>query len=159
MNAVKCLIYFILLGIITHFLGEALDRGRFDPERFPYRQFWWEKSGSVYKLLRVKRWKNKLPDAGDYWPDMQPKRIGTAITAEQLESLVIETCVSEYVHCVLCVLSLGACIIWQGRGGAVCCLISIFINLQFIIIQRYNRPHLLKLSKWLRVREERNKAA
>lgn len=154
-NTLKCALYFIIVGIASHFWGEALPRDRFDPDRFPYSQYPWEIDGRLYRFLRVKRWKNRLPDAGDYWNDMRPKRVAGEITAASLDTLIIETCVSEYTHSLLCVLSLGACIIWPGRGGAVCCFISVFINMQFIIIQRYNRPHLQKLSRWLKVREER----
>ncbi|MBQ6540832.1 MAG: glycosyl-4,4'-diaponeurosporenoate acyltransferase [Oscillospiraceae bacterium] len=157
MRLLGCIVYIAVLGLGSHYLGEALPRDRFDPGSFPYSEFWWEKSGRVYKLLRVKKWKNKMPDASRYFKDMVPKRIIGMTSSENIEVLVKETCVAEFTHYLLCVLSGGVCFIWKDGGGAVIWIISIVCNLVFVIIQRYNRPHLIKLADKLKIREERLK--
>ena len=157
MKLVGCIVYIAILGIGTHFLGEALPRERFDPDSFPYREFSWEKSGKVYKDLRVKKWKKKMPDASRFFKDMVPKRLVGTTSSENIDILIKETCVAEFIHYLLCVLSGGVCFIWKGVAGVVIWIVTILFNLVFVVIQRYNRPHLVKLSKRLKIREERLK--
>ena len=157
MKLVGCIVYIAILGIGTHYLGEALPRDRFDPASFPYREFSWEKSGKVYKTLRVKKWKKKLPDASRYFKDMVPKRLVGSTTSETIEVLIKETCVAEFIHYLLCVLSVGVCFIWRGVQGVVIWVVTVLVNLVFVVIQRYNRPHLVRLSNRLKIREERLK--
>lgn len=157
MKFLSCVLYIAILGIAAHFFGEALPRDMFDPEKFPFRQFSWEKSGKVYRVLRVKQWKDKMPDASRFYRDMVPKRVVNEMSFETVHVLLIETCVAEFTHLALCVCSIGVCLIWEGRVGVFLWILCIIGNVIFIIIQRYNRPHLMKLSKWLKTREERLK--
>ena len=36
-----------IIGILAHILGEKLPRAKFDPEKFPYAPYAWEKYGKV----------------------------------------------------------------------------------------------------------------
>ena len=59
-----------------------------------------------------------------------------------------ETCVAECVHFCLGLLSLGAFALC--RSGWMVCIVAVYIllgNLPFQIIQRYNRPRLLRLMR------------
>lgn len=157
MKLVGCIVYIAILGLGSHFLGEALPRDRFDPHRFPYREFSWEKSGRVYKALRVKKWKKKMPDASRVFKDMVPKRLVGTTNSETIDVLIKETCVAELTHYLLCLLSVGVCFIWHGAPGIIIWIVVILVNMVFVVIQRYNRPHLIRLSGRLKIREERLK--
>ena len=79
-----------------------------------------------------------------------------AVTASQVELLVQETCVAEAVHTASILLGLGALWLWPGWGGVVLWLIWFLLaNLPFILIQRYNRPRLMRLHALLQRREQR----
>ena len=63
-----------------------------------------------------------------------------------LRQMINETCIAELTHFLLCFTGLVVFWLWPGAGGLVVWLIyCIFGNLPFIIIQRYNRPRLLRL--------------
>lgn len=48
MEMLWTIFYVIFLGIVSHFYGQALPRRWFDPEKFPYRAFAFEKTvGSI----------------------------------------------------------------------------------------------------------------
>ena len=51
-----------IIGILAHILGEKLPRAKFDPEKFPYAPYAWEKYGKVYEKLGIAKWKDKIPD-------------------------------------------------------------------------------------------------
>lgn len=157
MPLIISIIYVLILGIAAHYIGESLPRKWFAYERFPFKPFFWENNGRVYELLQVKRWKKKVPDMSKVMKDMLPKRIERKATSESVDMLIRETCVAETVHKILCVLSLGIYFIWKNTVGAVLSAVSIICNLPFIIIQRYNRPNLVRLREHLKLREKRKK--
>lgn len=156
MKLLSCIVYIAFLGIGSHFLGEALPRDKFDPEKFPYREFSWEKSGKVYSFLRVKQWKNRVPDASRYFKDMIPKNINSCKDYESIQILILETCVAEFIHYLLCICSYGVYLIWHGSAGFFIWELCIIGNLVFVVIQRYNRPKLIRLAKRLKIKEERH---
>ena len=149
--------YLLVLAVLAHPLGQALPRRWFDPHQAPYRCRDWEKGGRVYNKLHIRRWKDRLPDMSRLMPDMVKKEVDpAAVTASQVELLVQETCVAEVVHTASILLGLGALWLWPGWGGVVLWLIWFLLaNLPFILIQRYNRPRLMRLHALLQRREQR----
>ena len=75
MKFLYALLYIAALGILSHFIGQALPRSWFSAERFPYRAAEWEKGGKVYEKLGIKRWKDFLPDMSRIMPDMVKKKV------------------------------------------------------------------------------------
>ena len=55
-----------IIGILAHILGEKLPRAKFDPEKFPYAPYAWEKYGKVYERLGIAKWKDKMPDKSKF---------------------------------------------------------------------------------------------
>lgn len=140
----RAALYLAALGILAHPLGQALPRSRFDPQRFPWRCRPWEKNGRIYERLGIRRWKNKLPDMSRLLPDMVKKRLGQADTLR----LIQETCTAECVHWWLLLLSAGILLLWRSPWcWALWLLYNLLGNLPYIIIQRYNRPRLLRLAE------------
>ena len=82
-------------------------------------------------------------------PDMVRKQVTpTAVTAAQAAVLVQETCVAECVHCWLVVLSVGMLFLWKSVWSwALWLVYNLLGNVSFILIQRYNRPRLLRLAE------------
>ena len=155
----KSVIYVAVLGVASHFIGEALPRKWFVWDRFPWRDFSWEKKGRVYDALRIRAWKDRVPDMSRLFKRMVPKRVGKCPKAEDVWRLVRETCVAEAVHLGLCLLSPGIWLFWRNTVGVLLSLLFVLCNLPFMFIQRYNRPTLVALATRLEKREERKRNA
>lgn len=148
-------LYIGALGILAHYIGEALPRRWFRFRAFPFQPFWCEKSGRLYHFLRVRQWKDHLPDMSRIMRDMVPKRLSGRPTSQQLYALVRETCVAETVHRVLGILFLGIYFFYKNTDGIIVTLLTLLLNLPYIIIQRYNRPKLLKLADKMAEKERK----
>ncbi len=154
-NFWKCFAYLVTLGILAHFFGLVLSRRSYRVERLPWRSLGWEDGGRFWdRALHVRRWMNRVPDMSRIMPDMVPKRLEGAVRAEAVEVLIRETCVAELTHNALSIAGFGCVLIWSGAGGWIISLIFCFGNAPFSIIQRYNRPRLIRLHRWLLAREE-----
>ena len=148
------IIYIAVLGISAHFIGIKLPRKWFDAEKFPYAVYAFETDGRLYKFLRVRKWKNKVPDMSRISKRMVTKKISAGVTSSDVDALVAETCVAEFVHVALSFLSLVILVFWQSKYSIIFVAVYIAVgNLPFIIIQRYNRPQLIRVSGKLKRRE------
>ena len=152
----KCVAYLVLIGTLAHFAGLMLSHHHFAAHRAPWKSASWEKEGRFWdRTLSVRRWMNLVPDMSRIMPDMVPKRIIGVATPKQVESLIRETCVAELIHWLLFALGFECVFIWDGVGGWIISLLFSVGNLPFIVIQRYNRPRLVRLYAWLVARERR----
>lgn len=150
MNLLYCAAYVALIGILSNPVAALFPRSWFDPDKFPFRSFPWEQEGKIYHKLHIRAWKDRVPDMSKVLKNLVRKEIPSKPTAESLDLLARETCVAEFVHAALILLSLGVVKIWPGPGGWICWLLCILGNLPFMIIQRYNRPRLVRSRDRLR---------
>lgn len=134
-----------LVVFFSGFLWGKVPISRFCHERFPFRTHAFENEGKVYeKKLKIKRWKDIMPEAGGVFKGFQ-KRHAELRENEYLEAFVRETCRAEAVHYTI-MAALPLFIIWNPPIALVIMLpIVVAGNLPCVIIQRYNRPRLLKL--------------
>ena len=96
-----------IIGILAHILGEKLPRAKFDPEKFPYAPYAWEKDGKVYEKLGIAKWKDKMPDKSKFAFAQNKtvrKSVGGDVSGAHFELLARETCVAEAVHWALLVI-------------------------------------------------------
>lgn len=159
MQFLKCACYLAGLGILSFVLGRLVPKAWFDYTRFPYRVFAFERDGKVYDALGIARWQSRVPDMSKIFPKlMPPKRLSSRPDEQTLLIMIRETCAAEATHALLIAAGLGLLAIWPGVGGVLCYLVyAIFGNLVFLIIQRYNRPRLVRLYE--RTRAKRSKEA
>ena len=153
---IRCILYFAFIGAFSFVLGRLLPKRLFDWERPPFRLFAWEREGAAYNVLGVRRWKEKLPDMSRIFPKLMPsKRLPRDMTPENLELMIRETCVAEWIHGLLCIAGFGCVFIWK-RWGWVISVVYFLCNVPFIIIQRYNRPKLIRILQRRRAKESVN---
>lgn len=158
--AVRRLIYAVIVaaagGFALFLIGQLLPRSLYDPQKFPYRAFRWEKGGCIYEKLGVHKWKDHVPDMSRMIPGMVKKKAALARTPESMMILIKETCGAELIHWLLIIFisplvgqALGG---WLGTvaGGAYA-----LGNLAFIIIQRYNRPRLMEIYRRMEMRRKK----
>ena len=142
MELFQSIVYLLLIGVASHFIGQALPRHWFDPGSKSFRMHPWEESGNFYRKIHIRKWKDKLPDASKVMPDMYRKEISGPPSEENLQCLIAESCVAEFIHKLLILLSLGVVKIWSGKNGWFFWFLCALGNLPFILIQRFNRPRL-----------------
>ena len=159
MRLLMSIVYAAVIGILAHYVGESLPRSLFSEYKFPYRSYKWEKDGKAYNRLHIKKWKTRLPDMSRVMRDMLPKQVTFDATSGSIDALIKETCVAECIHYWLCVFSVGIYLICKNYVGVILALVFVACNIPFIMIQRYNRPHLITLRDKLLKREERETLA
>lgn len=132
--------YHFCMRLAVGYLVPKLTGYRFDPESPWFRSRCWE--AKLYKVLRVKRWKGKLPT---YAPSQ------FSLETQTPEQILRNMCGAEAVHGIIMALSLlpiglsgvfGTPGVFLGTSLAA----ALFDSL-FVIVQRYNRPRLARILK------------
>ena len=111
-----------------------------DLSRKWYQQKKWEKR--LYQKLHVKQWKNKMPT---YEPGYFDLRLHTP------EEIAGAMCQAEVSHEVIVIFSFLPLLTVPVFGAfwvfLITSILSALMDLLFVIMQRYNRPRILKLCK------------
>ena len=113
--------------------------------RMDYTNKWFTEKNferKLYKRIHVKKWKK-------WFPTFNPQDFD--IKRHSMTEIVQVTCQAEVVHEVNMVLSFVPIVfsVWFGSLGVfllTSCAASIFDSI-FVIMQRYNRPRLIRLMK------------
>lgn len=146
MGFVYCCLYAVCIGILSFLLGRLLPGSAFRKDCFPFRCQPWEKEGAVYnQLFHIKKWQAKVPDMSKIFPKLMQAKKVTGNFQQELPGMIRETRIAEWIHGLLCILSLPCLLLWKGPGGILFTAAYILGNIPFILIQRYNRPRLSKL--------------
>ena len=146
MGLFRCILYLAFTGILSFLLGRILPKKLFRADFVPFRSLAFEKGGTIYKKLGVHRWQNRLPDMSRVFPSLMPSKNISSLKKKGLERMLQETCVAEFIHVLLMLTGLYCLRLWPGAGGIVLAAVNtLLFNLPFVIIQRYNRPRLLRL--------------
>ena len=148
-----CFVFVAVLGIVSHVLGESIDRDSIQFEKFPFAPYRWESEGRFYKKLRIESWKKALPDKSRFVRTMVRKSIEDNRSSEHLKCLIEETCVAELVHWLLLLVGQLLRLFSESAVGVVASILYSLSNVPFIMIQRYNRPRLVALYQKTLVRE------
>ena len=114
---------------------------------FAVRAQVWERNGRTYELLGIRRWKDKLPEAGARFGNGFSKRNLRGRGRGELVRFAREARRGELVHwCAIAALPLFA--LWNTPlGMLVNAIYSVAANFPCIIVQRYNRARIVHLLK------------
>ena len=115
----------------------------FMANRADYRMTWYQLKPCepiLYEKLHVKDWKGKMPT---YNPDLfNPRK-------HSWDEIAQAMCQSELVHETIVVLSFLPIFasIWFGSIGVfiITSMFGAFIDMLFVIMQRYNRPRIIEI--------------
>lgn len=143
----NCLIFAIMSLTIT-FISLILPSTLYYYDRWLYRLRKWERNGRVYQdWLKIRSWKDKVPELSDFLPFIYPKKEMPAFDESTFALYLRESCKAEFAHwCII--LSTGLFFLWSSVTITTAMfLIASVLNLPFIIIQRYNRPRIILLMK------------
>jgi glycosyl-4,4'-diaponeurosporenoate acyltransferase len=136
---------------LTGYAAYRLDDQRLAHDGSLLHQRPFEDDGRWYRRrLRIHRWKDRLPDAGDLFRGGMSKRQLPAYDIGGLETFARETRRAELAHwwALFC----GPLFIFWNPPFAAALLIAygVLVNLPFIAIQRYNRFRIAALLERLR---------
>ncbi len=130
--------------VFYHF-AMRLAVGSLVPNRFSHRSTWFQPMGfeaGLYEKLQVKKWKDRMPT---YDPRLFSLKENT------LEAIVNHMCQAEVVHEIIILLSfipLLFSLFWDAfYVFLITSLLSALLDLSFVMIQRYNRPRILRLTQ------------
>ncbi len=122
-------------------VGAVVDKavqGGLDYRRKWFREKKWEKG--LFKAIRIKTWKNHIPTFAPAQFDVQ---------ALSMEEIVKSTCRAEVVHEMIMVLSFVPIVfaVWFEELAVfvITSVIAALVDLVFVLLQRYNRPRLVKI--------------
>jgi glycosyl-4,4'-diaponeurosporenoate acyltransferase len=143
--AVSCVAW-LLIGLATGWYFHQRPAERYTSDNWLTRPRRFEAGGRWYqRRLRIRSWKDKLPEKGDLFRGGFSKRHLVDRSTAHLERFVVETRRAEMVHwsnlaagpvfLIWCPPLLGGCMIVFG----------VVAHLPFITIQRYNRERLLAI--------------
>ena len=142
----KCFWYLISVSVLSFFVGRVLPKKWFRADSFPYRAFSFENNGKIYEKLRIQKWQNRVPDMSRILPFMMPAKRLTSISSEKMPRMIQETCVAELIHCMNSIAGLYCIVICpEIEGWITSFFYAAVLNFPFVLIQRYNRPRLVRL--------------
>jgi glycosyl-4,4'-diaponeurosporenoate acyltransferase len=123
----------------TGYIAHRLSAERFDHDTWLTRIRAIERSGRLYRALRVHRWKDRLPEAGAVFAGGTSKRSLGAPTRDGLVYFAALTRRAELAHW-LAFAAAPVFLVWNRPWvGVVMITYGLFVNAPFIVIQRYNR--------------------
>ena len=110
-----------------------------------HNNFWFREKGfesKLFKIIGIKKWKK-------YLPSYNPESFN--VNKKTVEEIIGATCQAEIVHEIIMPLSfLPTCFIplfGEPFVFVLTSLLSAIFDLTFVIIQRYNRPRILRLAQ------------
>lgn len=142
------LFVFILFSAILTLVAEKLPHSCFNYKRWLYRERKWEHGGRLYDhLFAVRKWKSCLPEVSDFIKAIFPKKHLAKSDFDYLNAFLLETCKAELTHWLI-IGSSFLFVFWSGIFTSLkVFLFASVLNLPYIIIQRYNRPRIIRLLK------------
>lgn len=131
-------LYHFVMRLCVGALINLIMKNKANPQNAWFREKSFERG--LYKLLRVRRWRKYVPT---YSPETFDPSVKTT------EEIVGASCQAEVVHEIIMVLSLLPIAFIPLLGGAAALIItsvlSMLFDSVFVILQRYNRPKLLRV--------------
>ena len=130
--------YHFTMRLLVGFVVDQIMQNRANYSASWFQQQPWE--SKIYRLLQVKKWKTHFPT---YDPSLFDNHKHT------MEEIIQATCQAEIVHEVIFVLSflplLAAIHFDSFAVFFITSLLSGCFDMIFVIIQRFNRPRLIRI--------------
>ncbi len=120
--------------------GEITKRFKIDYTHPWYKERRFEKK--LYKLLRVKKWKDKVLTFEPHKFDLKK------VTLSELATTMAKSELDHWINELISLVSLLFILLWgEPLAFVITALAAMLFDAQFIIVQRFNRPLVVKLIK------------
>ena len=134
------ILYHFAMRLAVGYLIDARYHNHMDYTRKWFQEKAFERK--LYDKIKVKKWKKRLPTFTPQYFNLKSRSPSEIVQA---------TCQAEVVHEVIMLLSFVPVIfsVWFGSLGVflITSCISFLFDGVFVIIQRYNRPRLIRILK------------
>ena len=142
-----------IIQVSAGYLAHRLPATRLDHDTWLTRGRRFEDEGRFYERFGVRRWKDRLPEAGAVFAGGVSKR-HVARSEEGLRAFAVETRRAEIAHWIPLAMS-PLFVLWNRPLPAVLMVVyGVGFNMPFIAVQRYNRARVSR-SLAARARNER----
>ncbi len=129
--------YHFLMRLTVGLIVDKIFNNNISYNKAWFKTFVFEEK--IYRFLQVKKWKR-------YIPSYNPATFSLENTYSQIASATAQ---AELVHEVIILLSFLPILlsIWFGEVlvFVITSILAVLIDLTFVILQRYNRPRILKI--------------
>lgn len=135
---------------LAGYLAHRRPARAFERDTWLYRTRRFERRGRFYEdRLRIKRWKDHLPEAGALFTGGFSKRALRARDPEALTRFVVETRRAEWAHWLIMAIT-PVFLLWSWPWvELVMVLYALAANAPCLLVQRYNRARLqVLLARW-----------
>lgn len=120
------------------FMGEVTKRFRVNYNHGWYKQRSFEKR--LYKIMKVRKWKDKVLTFDPASFDFENRSL------EQLATTMAKSELDHWINEMISVVSIFFFLIWGCFPAfLITAIFAMIFDAQFIIVQRYNRPIVLRL--------------
>ena len=107
-----------------------------------------ERESKFYKDIGIRDWKDKIPELGKT-VNFSKAKLCDPNNPEYIERFILETCLGSMTHVFCMVSALGFSVfglLWHGFLTMTLPVAVVYgvMNIPSILIQRYNRPRLIK---------------
>jgi glycosyl-4,4'-diaponeurosporenoate acyltransferase len=131
--------------VVVGYAAHRVPSGALQRDRGILRLRTWERGGSRYERMRIRRWKDRLPEAGAFFAGGISKRHLPAFDERGLATFAAETRRAELAHWgALAALPLFA-LFNPPFAMPLMTLYAVAANLPCIAVQRYNRARLTRI--------------
>ena len=138
------IMYHFWLRII---MGNVTKLFKINPEHWWFQEAPFERK--LYKLLKVKKWKGK---ALTYNPESFSLKLHTL---EEIVQVTVKSELDHWINEIISVSAISFSLIWgEFWIFFATSLAAMIFDAQFIVIQRFNRPRLLKIIKRTKRKDE-----
>ncbi len=140
------IVIFIILSVLSTVISVKMPVSCFNYKKWQFKMRTFEKNGDIYQhFFKVKRWKNHIPELGDFVKSIFPKKQILKLSRDYLYRFAAETCRAEFAHwCII--FSSFIFRFWNDAAMSIfMVLLAIALNFPYIIIQRYNRPRIINI--------------
>lgn len=106
----------------------------------------WERHGRAYERIRIRSWKDRLPEAGALFAGGVSKRRLPSADGAGLDRFAAETRRAEHGHWLAAAAG-PLFVLWNPPSiAAVMVVYGIVVNAPFVMIQRYNRQRIGRIT-------------
>jgi len=135
---------------VCGYAAHSIPRAHLDRDDWLLRVRPWERGGRAYERLRIRAWKDRLPEAGALFRGGFSKRSGARHDRAHLEDFLVATRRAERAHWAIFALA-PTFFLWVPAFGMPWWLATamfaygVVANVPCILVQRYNRARLTRI--------------
>lgn len=151
--AIACGLIDGVVALLVHLLPSKM----FNPNRKVFNVS--DKKLRFYQKLGVKKWKDRVPDLGQF-SNFKKNKIKEPFNLKYIYKFLVENCYGDMIHIISAFMGF-AIVLFMPLNLAISmafpiATINFIINYLPVMIQRYNRPKLMSIYNRLLNSESRN---